>query len=634
MYLVLGLISTGILPRKSVNTDLLPFNCEYMDKSSAFLTRWTLLTVLFLSFLLSSCAHSPKTSSSQIVSPAKQGNVVADAQNEPTETDAILDKELETLMSTGQWGSMTSEIPMLQQSIDLKLYDFPIVLNTQVLAYLNLFQTAQREMFERWLSRSTKYLAIMKEELKRAGLPQDLAYLSMIESGFSPKAFSSAQAVGLWQFMNDTGRQYALRIDDTVDERRHIEKSTRAAVAFLGDLYRDFGDWHLAVAAYNGGPARVQIGLERFGVRSFWDLAKEQYLPLETKRYVPKLIAAIIIAKEPEKYGFTNIAYERSHDYDTLSVGPNLNLDAIALVCDSDIQTIKNLNLELCKGKTPANVSRYTVKIPASTKEVAARNLPRLQQVSTTNYRTHVVGRKDTLASVCDQYGISTTTLLKTNKLRSQKLIPGKILQIPYEVVSYKLSSQSEPKEAVAALPKANINPTPTVPERNAIAASASTSAPAASLKHTVKSGETLFSISKHYNVSLDSLKQINNLPKNGSVAKGQQIIVKTTSGATDRPTAQPATLVDTKNSQQIAAPPTSKTQHGSSTEHPQKSVATNSDGKDKKASSNSWYVVKHGDSLSTIAQKFNTSPNQIKMLNNLRTSMVTPGIRLKVKDA
>ena len=633
MYLVLGLISTDIFLRKSVHTDLLPFNCDYMDKSSAFLTRWTLLTVLFLSFLLSSCAHSPTTTSSQIVSPAKQVNVVADAQNEPTETDAILDKELETLMSTGQWGSMTSEIPMLQQSIDLKLYDFPIVLNTQVLAYLNLFQTAQREMFERWLSRSTKYLAIMKEELKRAGLPQDLAYLSMIESGFSPKAFSSAQAVGLWQFMNDTGRQYALRIDDTVDERRHIEKSTRAAVAFLGDLYRDFGDWHLAVAAYNGGPARVQIGLERFGVRSFWDLAKEQYLPLETKRYVPKLIAAIIIAKEPEKYGFTNIAYERSHDYESLSVGPNLNLDAIALVCDSDIQTIKNLNLELCKGKTPANVSRYTVKIPASTKEVAARNLPRLQQVSTTNYHTHVVGRRDTLASVCDQYGISTTTLLKTNKLRSQKLIPGKILQIPYEVVSYKLSSSSESKEAVAALPKANINPIPAVPERNAIAASASTSAPAASLKHTVKSGETLFSIAKRYNVSLDSLKQINNLPKNGSVAKGQQIIVKTTAGTTDRPAAQTAPI-DTKNNQKITATPTSKIQHSTAIEHPQKSVATTSDGKDKKASSNSWYVVKHGDSLSTIAQKFNTSPNQIKMLNNLRTSMVTPGIRLKVKDA
>ena len=601
-----------------------------MDKSTALRKRLSLFFVFCLISILSSCAQRSKTINTQSTQPPKSYSAIGDAQYEPNETSASLNKELEVLMNTGQWGSTTSEIPLLQQSINLKLYDFPIVLNSQVLAYMNLFQTAQREMFERWLARSGKYIPVMREELKKAGLPQDLVYLSMIESGFSPKAFSSAQAVGLWQFMNDTGRQYSLRIDDSVDERRHIEKSTKAAVAFLGDLYKDFGDWHLAVAAYNGGPNRVQIGLDRFGTRSFWDLAKEQYLPLETKRYVPKLIAAIIIAKEPEKYGFTNIQYEKAQEFETLAVGPNLDLDAIALVCETDTQTIKNLNLELNKNKTPANVSKYTVKIPPPAKEAAIKNLPRLQLVTSVNYRTHVVGKKDTLASVCDQHGITATSLLKANKLRSNKLISGKILQIPYEVKNYRLTSPNSPKEIIVAQEPPEIQQPAEKPVETPTVAVKAKSSPTA-LKHTVQQGDTLFSIAKQYKASQDDLLKWNKLSKANDIKRGQTLVVTANESKplADTPASSSPILVsaaansDKKTSQKAESAGVIKEASSSKTIAKDKPVVDQSN----------WYIVKLGDSLSSIAEKFKISANQIKQMNNMRTSMVQPGLRLKIRN-
>ncbi len=226
-----------------------------------------------------------------------------DLSLENAEPKGSLDQELAALRQTGMWESNTS--PVTRRDIENSSYIFPIVLNKQVQMYLDLFQTRQRGIFTSWLSRSSVYLPLMKKELKDAGLPEELVYLSMIESGYNQRACSPANAVGLWQFMHGTGRQYNLDVNTYVDERRDAEKSTKAAVAFLADLYKEFGDWHLAVAAYNGGPGKIRKGLEKYAVNNFWELAREDYLALETKRYVPKLIAAIIIAKNPEKFGFS-----------------------------------------------------------------------------------------------------------------------------------------------------------------------------------------------------------------------------------------------------------------------------------------------------------------------------------------
>ena len=249
-----------------------------------------------------------------------------DLQPVEGESGICLDQELEALALTGKWDLPEPE--QFQQTVAVDsiepeiYYDFPVVMNRQVEMYLDLFQGQQRKYFKNWLIRSGRYLPMIQKELSEAGLPLDLAYLAMIESGFNQRAYSRSHAVGLWQFMQGTGRDYSLTIDRYVDERRDAVKSTSAAVAYLKNLYGEFGDWHLAVAAYNGGPGTIRRAIKRTKTNDFWKIAQKKALRLETKRYVPKLIAAIIIAKDPEAYGFMDITYEPPLSFETITVGP------------------------------------------------------------------------------------------------------------------------------------------------------------------------------------------------------------------------------------------------------------------------------------------------------------------------
>jgi membrane-bound lytic murein transglycosylase D len=299
-----------------------------------------------------------------------------------TEPETLLQQELIALESTDNWDDhqtgVIQEVEIEDVPENEVVYDFPITVNRQVEVYLELFQGQHRQYFREWLVRSGRYISMMQEELAAADLPLDLVYLSMIESGFSQTATSKAKAVGLWQFMSYTGRDYGLEITEYIDERRDDRKSTRAAVAFLSDLYEEFGDWFLAVAAYNGGPGRMRSAIRKAGSRDFWRIAQEDILPLETKRYVPKLIAAIIIAKEPEEYGFTDIEAIPPVSYDTIAVGPGLGFDIAARITNSSSTVIQNLNLELLQEKTPLDRERYTLRIPRGTRKMAERNLSRL----------------------------------------------------------------------------------------------------------------------------------------------------------------------------------------------------------------------------------------------------------------
>ena len=201
-------------------------------------------------------------------------------------------------------------------------YDVPIQENKQVQAYLVYFSTQRKDVIRRQLARSTHYVPMIKEVFREYGLPEDLAYLAMIESGFNPDAQSPAGARGLWQFMKGTGVRYGLVINGHVDERRDPVKSTHAAARYLRDLYRQFGSWYLAAASYNCGEKRVQKELNKGNGRNFWELSADKCLPTETKNYVPQMIAATIIAKNPEKFGFTDVPYQQSD--------PNLAVAALA----------------------------------------------------------------------------------------------------------------------------------------------------------------------------------------------------------------------------------------------------------------------------------------------------------------
>ena len=552
--------------------------------------------------LLSSCGSKNTTVSYSlpddlIASPVSSSSTDPELLLIEAEPEQCLTEELEALRRSGTWQAQT-DLTLHDQSKETS-YDFPVVINKQVKAYLDIFQNKQKKTFGRWLARSGKYIPMFQRELREAGLPQDLAYLAMIESGFNQRAYSRAKAVGLWQFIKGTGKQYNLRIDRYVDERRHAEKSTKAAVAFLSDLYADFGDWHLAVAGYNAGAGKIGRGLKRYKVDNFWSLAQHRYLRLETKRYVPKLIAAIIIAKNPEQYGFTNIQYEAPLEYETLRVGPGLSLDAVALICDTNSKEIKKLNQELKTGRTPLNKSHYDVQIPVGKKELAEANLPRLNSVVSTGYKTHVIRKGDTLSKICKRYNINKTTLLKINNLRSSKLVAGKHLRIPYSSARYRLLAKGS---------KGNIVTDDLV-------------------LHTIKPGETISKIADSYNIPPELIVTWNGLKSIHKIRAGQQLALyivddsKTLSFTKSPQPSTPSRIIATpskRNSSMIILAEQKKFSVKEVT--PAKSKIT-------------WYQVRRGDSLWTIARKFNLSTKQLKTWNKLKSNRIHPGIKLKISN-
>jgi len=253
--------------------------------------------------------------------------------------------------------------------------DVPVQMNRQVRAYLVYFSTERKEIFRLYLSRSTRYLPMIKEIFQEYGLPEDLAYLAMIESGFSPRAYSHAQACGVWQFIRGTGARYGLMMDGYVDERRDPEKSTRAAAKYLLDLYKQFGSWYLAAASYNCGEGRVQRELDQSTHKNFWDLSKNQCLPTETKNYVPQMIAATIIAKNPEKFGFRNIPYLPPLAYDRVQVKEATSLKAAAVAVNVPLEEVQALNPELIRGITPTDTPTYSLNLPPRSKDLFAQNI-------------------------------------------------------------------------------------------------------------------------------------------------------------------------------------------------------------------------------------------------------------------
>lgn len=548
--------------------------------------------------LLSSCGNKTfaplyPLPASEIASPVSSLSTDQELLLVEAESEQSLTEELEALSNTGAWEQKNT--PSSSEKIEETTYDFPIVINKQVQVYLDLFQNRQKKHFSLWLSRSGKYLPLFQKELRDAGLPEDLAYLAMIESGFNQRAYSRAKAVGLWQFIKGTGKQYNLRIDKYVDERRHAEKSTKAAIAFLSDLYADFGDWYLAVAAYNAGAGKIRRGMKRYKSQDFWSLAQHRYLKMETKRYVPKLIAAIIIAKNPEKYGFTNIKYESPLEYETLRVGPGLSLEAVALLCNANDKEIKRLNQELKTGKTPLNKSHYDVQIPLGTKELAQSNLPRLHSVVSTGYKTHVIGKSDTLSKICRRYNINKTTLLKINNLRSKTLIAGKHLRIPYNAIHYRLLAEGQQDSLLTS----------------------------DLVLHKIRPGETISKIAKKYNVPANLIVNWNGLKSVHKIRAGQQLalyIEDADAAHKQKKQTSKSLAVSTPDSDASLIILAEQKKFGLAKPAPAKSQI-------------SWYKVRRGDSLWAIAKKFNLSPEQLKSWNNLKSNRIHPGIKLKIRN-
>ncbi|MCL1980250.1 MAG: LysM peptidoglycan-binding domain-containing protein [Proteobacteria bacterium] len=589
----------------------------------------TLLTHCLLALLcLSFTACSSHNKQSALPTPASEV-ALTDNQDEEislVEPEEFAKEELEALNAPGAWEYGIGQTYSLEKlGIIPHKYDFPIMVNKQVLYYLELFQGKQRNYFTQWLARSSMYRPHIEAELKKAGLPTDLVFLAMIESGYNPSAYSPAKACGLWQFIEGTGSRYGLRIDSWVDERRQPEKATRAAIQYLSSLYAQFGDWYLAVAAYNAGEKKIDTALKTNNANDFWEIAVTEDIFMETKRYVPKLIAAIIIARNPEKYGFTDIDYKKPHEYETITVPGGVSLDAVAATANASTKELRALNNELRKGLVPPK-NEYSLRIPVGTRELVAGNLDKLRPVTTIAYTTHTVKKDETIDSICGLYNINKTTLLKANNLRSAQLPKGLRLQIPTTITKYVIAKDRDRQSGDRVAKN-----------------SGKDNHPHQLVKYILKSGETLASIAKRHNISLQQIMSWNNLSQASKLKPGQQLAL---SASPPAPIKAEATLAATatkiavakttdnepKKSAAIPTLETAKKKSIAKAPAPQPANEPKKSVQPVKDQPPTWYVVKNGDTLDAIAKKFQSSPQSIRTWNKLSGNALQTGNKLIVK--
>jgi len=312
-------------------------------------------------------------------------------------------------------------------------FDIPMTMNDRVRNWVDYFTGPGRKHFSRYLARSTRFVPTQLRILREQKLPNDIIFLSMIESGFNTHAYSSAAASGLWQFIRSTGRLYGLESDYWIDERRDPEKATLAAARHLKDLYEEFGDWYLAFAAYNAGAGKIRRAIESSGSRNFWDIAATNYIRQETKDYVPKILAAAIVAKSPEKYDFREIEFQDPIDTETVSISSPADMGVIAECAGVDSELIRLINPELIRNITPLNRSNYTIHVPRGTRSSFERQFARLEAKDRLKNVRYVADRGDSLRSIASANGTSVSSLMAANpQLEGRNKIPaGTVVLVP-----------------------------------------------------------------------------------------------------------------------------------------------------------------------------------------------------------
>ena len=383
---------------------------------------------------------------------------------------------------------------------------FPMIINKEIVHYIHYYQTAGRKFFKYALSRSERYIPMIKKVFNKLGIPNDLAYLAMIESGFSPTAYSYAGASGMWQFIPSTGRLFGLTTNWWVDERRNPVESTYAAGRYLRDLFNKFGSWYLAAAAYNSGELTIERALSLYPGGNFWTISQNRpyLLPGQTRRYVPKIIAAAIIAKDPENFGFHNIIYKKPIKFKQVNVPFSVNLYALAKCAGISEYTLWHMNQDLLRNATPPNDPGFMLNIPASKYKIFMKNFKHIQkyinqepQVVDTSYERsennvyYTVIPGDTLMGIASKYGISLGTLERYNGLNNYS-----VLRVGERII---IPGISHIKTAPANLRLAYV---------------------------IVKPGMTLWSISRDYNVSLNTIRIINHMSGN-DIHAGEKIFIK-----------------------------------------------------------------------------------------------------------
>jgi len=413
------------------------------------------------------------------------------------DSETVEDNELLSLEGTPQTVNDAVEVPVVPEP----LYDFPVVHNSRVQYFIDQYTGGGRLTFSRWLKRSTRYLPMMRAIFADEGLPKDLAYLAMVESGFNPRAYSWAHAVGPWQFISSTADIYHLKQSWWVDERRDFEKSTRAAARFLKDLSARFsGNWYLAVAAYNAGGGRISKAVRKHKSRDFWVLSRGKTLRRETRDYVPKLLAVLHIAKNLKKYGFDNLQGQEELVYDKVSIPAPTDLELVAELCGVNYTQIKDLNPELLRWSTPPNRGTYMLNLPQGTKEkflLTYRQIPRSDRARFTRYK---IKRGDTLLALAHKYHVRVGDIRRLNKIKNVRALRiGKNLILPMK------------QGQIGSIPVEAYTDDYNHSRRH---------------KYKVRSGDSLWKISRRFSISEKQLRVWNRMGWSNLIKPGQVLYV------------------------------------------------------------------------------------------------------------
>jgi membrane-bound lytic murein transglycosylase D len=317
----------------------------------------------------------------------------------------------------------------VEQEVKSVVSDFPLVINDYVLGYVNYFANRGKGTMENGLRRVGRYRDMILRIFKEEGVPQDLIYLAQAESAFQPGALSRAGARGIWQFMASRGREYDLKVSWWADDRQDPEKSTRAAARHLQDLHAMFGDWYLAMAAYNSGPANVERAIQRTGYADFWELYQRNVLPRETRNYVPIILATTIVAKNPEKYGFNRVLPDPPVVIETVRISTPTDLRLIAETIDCSLDLLQSLNPSLLRLVTPR--ADFDLKLPAGTKQKFEQGMARIPEDKRVFWRWHRVAAGESLEEVARKYKTTVAAITGVNSLESKELQAGAKLVIP-----------------------------------------------------------------------------------------------------------------------------------------------------------------------------------------------------------
>ena len=444
--------------------------------------------------------------------------------------------------------SPESEAAALRGMFDIDVANF--LEHGRVRYYLGFFTGIGRERMAIWLRRVPRYEPTIRAQLIARGLPGDLAYLPLIESGYSATAVSRSRAVGMWQFMRGTARFYGLKMDRWVDERRDVPKATDAAIRFLADLTAKFGSPYLAAAAYNGGPGRIQRGLARLnpaeedetddpdaeddgspdaGDAAFFQLADTRYIRRETKDYVPKLIAAAMIAKQPQRYGFAQLAAAETPPPDSVVVADATGLDVIARLGRTPVADLWDMNPALVRPVTPPG-RRTVVRVPSGTGpaiQAALDSLPESRRISSLPHRAK---RGETLARIGTRYGVTTAQLKELNPgLAKRAPRRGEEVRIPGRARIKAWIAEDKRAEASARARAHRIHSGKVIrhqAQKSAKPSRVSARSGGAKKVHVVKAGETLVGLARSCGTTVADVRAANGIPPGRTLLAGQRITI------------------------------------------------------------------------------------------------------------